>query len=53
MPTWRAVKKSEDFFVLGHVIKKLYLCSGFEKRKPIKAYGVSRSLEACFEKESR
>ena len=27
-----------------------YLCTRFWKRKPIKAYDVSRSLEACFRK---
>ena len=32
MPTWRAVKNCEDFFVLGHVVKKQYLCSVFRKK---------------------
>ena len=32
MPTWRAVKNCEDYFVLGHVFKKLYLCTAFRKR---------------------
>jgi len=33
MPIWRRVKKTEYYFVLGHIIKKQYFCTVFLIKK--------------------